>query len=200
MKEHSISEPAYYMKGDMEVKDIIYTQCGLPYFIGNVIKYVCRFQYKDDPIKDLQKAKQFIDFIIEYINDEEGKKKLNNIKAPEKPKPGSIMIITKKELKEMRRPPEKPKPSGVRLIREGEDVPEKPKPPNSVLRNENTGIERKDEDNLGEEVHCELCNSFLFYDKDINTTRPFITTDKNKILYFCNLDELLEYNWSFKVV
>ncbi len=37
---------------------------GLGFCEGNIIKYVCRHKSKDG-LKDLQKAKQYIDFLIE---------------------------------------------------------------------------------------------------------------------------------------
>ena len=40
----------------------------LPFAIGNVIKYVCRYADKNG-IEDLQKAKQYIDFMINEILD-----------------------------------------------------------------------------------------------------------------------------------
>ena len=36
--------------------------------IGNAIKYLARYKKKWNPIEDLQKAKQYIDFEIEYLN------------------------------------------------------------------------------------------------------------------------------------
>ena len=41
---------------------------GLSYAQGNVIKYVCRYADKNG-IEDLQKAKQYIDFMINEILD-----------------------------------------------------------------------------------------------------------------------------------
>jgi len=41
---------------------------GLSYAQGNVIKYVCRYLDKNG-IQDLQKAKQYIDFMINEITD-----------------------------------------------------------------------------------------------------------------------------------
>lgn len=37
----------------------------LGFEVGNVIKYICRYKHKDG-LKDLQKAKRYIDFIIQY--------------------------------------------------------------------------------------------------------------------------------------
>ena len=37
---------------------------GLGYIVGNVIKYVCRYKSKDG-VKDLRKAKHYLDILIE---------------------------------------------------------------------------------------------------------------------------------------
>lgn len=37
--------------------------------IGNAIKYLARYKKKWNPIEDLQKAKQYIDFEIEYLKE-----------------------------------------------------------------------------------------------------------------------------------
>lgn len=43
---------------------------GLSYAQGNVIKYVSRYLYKNG-IEDLEKAKQYIDFMIQEIQADE---------------------------------------------------------------------------------------------------------------------------------
>lgn len=50
---------------DMVIQPIEFImQNGLGFCEGNIIKYVCRYKSKDG-LKDLQKAKQYIDFLIE---------------------------------------------------------------------------------------------------------------------------------------
>lgn len=34
------------------------------FLIGNVIKYVCRYQYKGDSVSDLEKCKTYVDELI----------------------------------------------------------------------------------------------------------------------------------------
>lgn len=62
-----ISHPSHYMMNGMETKDIIEACVKDPEsaYQANVIKYITRYQHKGTPIQDLEKAKQYIDFIIE---------------------------------------------------------------------------------------------------------------------------------------
>ena len=52
--------PHYYNRGKIEVWDFIRDQ-GLPYHLGNAVKYICRTGYKDDPIADLKKAIHYLE-------------------------------------------------------------------------------------------------------------------------------------------
>lgn len=54
--------PDHYKRGSIEVWDFIADQ-KLDYFLGNVIKYVCRAGHKqyEEEIDDLLKAKAYID-------------------------------------------------------------------------------------------------------------------------------------------
>ena len=58
--------PEHYQRGIIEVWDFIEDQ-KLDYFLGNVVKYVCRAGYKsyEDEIDDLRKAKVYISKKIE---------------------------------------------------------------------------------------------------------------------------------------
>ena len=38
---------------------------GLSYLAGNVVKYISRYNHKGKPLEDLQKAKHYIDLLIE---------------------------------------------------------------------------------------------------------------------------------------
>lgn len=51
--------PKYYTRGSIEVWDFIRDQ-RLNYHLGNAVKYICRAGYKDDPIKDLDKAIHYL--------------------------------------------------------------------------------------------------------------------------------------------
>ena len=51
----SIKKLDYYNVGDIEVIDFI-ESWGLNFNLGSVVKYVARCNYKENKIKDLQKA------------------------------------------------------------------------------------------------------------------------------------------------
>lgn len=64
-KEHDdINHPSHYTQGDIEVIDYIEDK-KLGYRLGNVVKYVSRAGYKDDAIKDLKKARWYLNREIE---------------------------------------------------------------------------------------------------------------------------------------
>lgn len=42
----------------------------IPFIPGNVIKYVCRYKFKNG-LQDLEKAKHYIDLLIEFEKEEE---------------------------------------------------------------------------------------------------------------------------------
>ena len=71
-----VNHPSHYNYKSMECKDIIKVMCeGLEgyeaYCVGCAIKYLYRYKKKGKPIEDLQKAKTYIDMIIEKLESEE---------------------------------------------------------------------------------------------------------------------------------
>lgn len=63
----NIERPAHYVEGrKYEPKDVI-RDWDLNFNLGNVIKYVSRAGRKDSKIVDLEKAKQYIQFEIDYL-------------------------------------------------------------------------------------------------------------------------------------
>lgn len=56
----NIKKSKHYNIGDIEVIDFI-DSWGLNFNLGNVIKYVARCNYKENKIKDLQKAMYYIE-------------------------------------------------------------------------------------------------------------------------------------------
>lgn len=64
-----ISHPAHYCRSEYEPKDVI-RSWDLNFNLGCVVKYVARAGYKDDIIQDLKKARQFLDFEIEALEEE----------------------------------------------------------------------------------------------------------------------------------
>ena len=75
--KHPSYGPQYYNRGKIEVWDFIRDQ-GLPYHLGNAVKYICRTGYKDDPIADLKKA-------IHYLENELLHVKCKNLSGHDSP-------------------------------------------------------------------------------------------------------------------
>lgn len=66
-----ISHPSHYCEGrKYEPKDVI-RDWDLNFNLGNVVKYVSRAGRKDALLEDLYKARQYLDFEIEYIEKQE---------------------------------------------------------------------------------------------------------------------------------
>lgn len=65
-----ISHPSHYVDGrKYEPKDVI-RDWNLNFNLGSAVKYISRAGRKDDIIQDLKKAKQFIDFEIEALEEQ----------------------------------------------------------------------------------------------------------------------------------
>ena len=70
MGNESIVHPAHYCDGRLyEPKDVI-RDWDLNFNLGNVVKYVSRSGRKNTftAIEDLEKAKQYLQFEIDYLN------------------------------------------------------------------------------------------------------------------------------------
>lgn len=62
-----IKNPSHYCDGrKFEPKDVI-RDWGLNFNLGNTVKYIARAGRKDDIVQDLKKARQYLDFEIEYL-------------------------------------------------------------------------------------------------------------------------------------
>lgn len=61
--------PSHYTNGNIECKDYIRDVVGrdgyLNYCRGNIIKYITRYDKKGTPVKDLEKIKVYVDFMLE---------------------------------------------------------------------------------------------------------------------------------------
>ena len=64
MATDEVTSPKHYTAGKIEVIDFI-TAWNMDFLQGNVIKYVTRFRLKVDPVQDLLKAKQYLEWMIE---------------------------------------------------------------------------------------------------------------------------------------
>ena len=60
---------SHYCYGKYEPKDVI-RDWGLNFNLGSSVKYIARAGRKDDIIQDLKKAKQFLEFEIEALENE----------------------------------------------------------------------------------------------------------------------------------
>ena len=68
-----VDHPAHYVsKNGVEVIDII-EEFGLGFHLGNVIKYVLRAGHKLNELEDLEKAKWYLERVIDLKKTEEGK-------------------------------------------------------------------------------------------------------------------------------
>ena len=71
-----VNHPSHYNYKSMECKDIIDVMCeGLngseAYYMGAIVKYLYRYPKKGKAVEDLNKAKTYIDMIIEKLESEE---------------------------------------------------------------------------------------------------------------------------------
>ena len=65
-----VNSPPHYNQTGIECIHAISaaTDNGFKYYLqGNVMKYLWRFDYKDKPLEDLQKAKWYLDKLIEEV-------------------------------------------------------------------------------------------------------------------------------------
>ena len=65
-----VNSPKHYNQAGIECIDAIRaaTDEGFEYYLqGNIMKYLWRFDYKDKPLEDLQKAKWYLDKLIEEV-------------------------------------------------------------------------------------------------------------------------------------
>lgn len=68
-ENNMISHPAHYCYSKYEPKDVI-RAWGLNFNLGNSVKYIARAGRKDDVLQDLKKARQYLDFEIEYLEND----------------------------------------------------------------------------------------------------------------------------------
>ena len=73
-KEDIIGHPNHYCEGrKFEPKDVI-RDWNLNFNLGNAVKYISRNGRKEgeSSLKDLKKARQYLDFEIDYLENKEG--------------------------------------------------------------------------------------------------------------------------------
>ena len=65
IKHDTVNHPSHYTQGKIEVLDFILDQ-DLPYLPGQVIKYICRYRYKNG-VEDLRKAEFYLKRLIREL-------------------------------------------------------------------------------------------------------------------------------------
>ena len=79
IKDDLVHQPNHYQSSSgLEVKTVIkaFTEHLIGHeavYTGNVIKYICRWKKKDG-LRDLKKAKEYIEYLIEEVENEEKEK------------------------------------------------------------------------------------------------------------------------------
>jgi len=61
-----VNNPSHYTQGKIEVLDFILDQ-DLPYLAGNIVKYICRYRFKNG-VEDLQKAEFYQKRLIKELS------------------------------------------------------------------------------------------------------------------------------------
>ena len=64
-----VSAPDHYVARKYE-PHLVIEDWGLNHNLGSVLKYIARYLLKGNPIKDLRKARQYLDFEIERLEGE----------------------------------------------------------------------------------------------------------------------------------
>jgi hypothetical protein len=72
MRDNSIEHPDHYCEGRKYEPIKVIQDWKLPFTLGNVLKYISRAGRKEGctAIEDLEKAKQCIDFEIDYLREQ----------------------------------------------------------------------------------------------------------------------------------
>jgi hypothetical protein len=70
MSKEQVEHPNHYNQGNIEMWDYAFDH-GLDFFEGNIVKYVTRWKDKNG-LQDLKKAKQYLDKLIESVENEKG--------------------------------------------------------------------------------------------------------------------------------
>ena len=65
----NVHSPQHYTKGKIEVIDFILDQ-QLDFISGNIIKYVCRARHKGKLKEDLEKARWYLNKLLETLDEQ----------------------------------------------------------------------------------------------------------------------------------
>ena len=71
---NDVNHPSHYTQGDIECIDAIKASMSkkefLGYLKGNVQKYVWRYEQKDNPVQDLEKAQWYLKKLLEEVKND----------------------------------------------------------------------------------------------------------------------------------
>jgi len=67
LEDDPVNNPSHYQGGNIEVIEVIdeFVPDAYSYYMGNVVKYVLRHAKKNNPQQDLEKARWYLDKMIE---------------------------------------------------------------------------------------------------------------------------------------
>jgi hypothetical protein len=68
-KKNKVDHPSHYNQGKYEAIDVI-EDWKLDFCLGNTVKYISRYKYKNTPIDDLKKAKWYLERAIQNLEKE----------------------------------------------------------------------------------------------------------------------------------
>ena len=71
MSGDDITAPAHYVEGRNHELHFVIEDWGLNFNAGSVVKYIARYLRKGNPLKDLRKARQYLDFEIWRLEKQE---------------------------------------------------------------------------------------------------------------------------------
>ena len=70
-----VNSPSHYKQGEREtienIRDTMSSEGYQGYCVGNVVKYLARYQFKNG-LEDVRKAKKYIEFLEEELMKQEG--------------------------------------------------------------------------------------------------------------------------------
>ncbi len=67
---NEIEEPYHYSRGEKDAIDFVKSIGRLEGFcVGNIIKYLYRYQFKEDAVADLLKARAYLAVLIDHIKE-----------------------------------------------------------------------------------------------------------------------------------
>lgn len=72
-----VSHPQHYCEGKTIEPIKVIQDWKLDFCLGSALKYIARAGKKDDIIQDLSKAKQYIEFEIEYLENKADESEVN---------------------------------------------------------------------------------------------------------------------------